>query len=160
MPSWTTRRWLAPAHRDARCTPRGFERAFVCFGQVGNKRLNFDALPGASKAPVDRVDACDASNPQCIIPYLQDIHRHYREAEVCVAPSPGQTVPPREAAADPQPEAHCLLPAARSRALLAVPGGQARLALVHEQADRHQRQDARDPDRLARGGAPQVQADA
>jgi len=49
--------------------------------QVGNKRLNFDALPGASKAPVDRVDACDASNPQCIVPYLQDIHRHYREAE-------------------------------------------------------------------------------
>ena len=49
---------------------------------MGNKRLNFDALPGASKAPVDRVDACDASNPQCIVPYLQDIHRHYREAEV------------------------------------------------------------------------------
>ena len=81
---------------------------------MGNKRLNFDALPGASKAPVDRVDACDASNPQCIVPYLQDIHRHYREAEVRVAPSPGQTGPPREAAApthSPRPTARCPLPA-------------------------------------------------
>ena len=71
--------------------PRGFDRAFT-LGQVGNKRLNFDALPGASKAPVDKVDACDASNPQCMIPYLQDIHRHYREVEVR-APSPWPNYP-------------------------------------------------------------------
>ena len=75
------RRWLTPTNRAAQCMPRGFDRALT-LGQVGNKRLNFDALPGASKAPVDKVDACDASNPQCMIPYLQDIHRHYREAEV------------------------------------------------------------------------------
>ena len=77
------RRWRPP--------PPPIEQPSACLrgltvcrahGQVGNKRLNFDALPGASKAPVDKVDAADASNPQCIIPYLQDIHRHYREAEV------------------------------------------------------------------------------
>ena len=79
---------------------------------MGNKRLNFDALPGASKAPVDRVDACDASNPQCIVPYLQDIHRHYREAEVRVAPSPWPNWPTaRSRGTDPQPEAHRPLPA-------------------------------------------------
>ena len=79
---------------------------------MGNKRLNFDALPGASKAPVDRVDACDASNPQCIVPYLQDIHRHYREAEVRVAPSPWPNWPAaRSRGTDPQPEAHRPLPA-------------------------------------------------
>ena len=56
---------------------------------MGNKRLNFDAIQGgsrstvdASKPAVDKVDAVDASNPQYIVPYLQDIHRHYREAEV------------------------------------------------------------------------------
>lgn len=104
MPSWTMRRWLTPTNRAAQCMPRGFDRALT-LGQVGNKRLNFDALPGASKAPVDKVDACDASNPQCIIPYLQDIHRHYREAEVRGAQPLAKTIPPR-AAADPHPAAH------------------------------------------------------
>ena len=81
---------------------------------MGNKRLNFDALPGASKAPVDRVDACDASNPQCIVPYLQDIHRHYREAEVRVAPSPRPNWP--AARSRDRPTARGPPPAARSRA--------------------------------------------
>ena len=74
-------------------------------GQVGNKRLNFDALPGASKAPVDKVDACDASNPQCIIPYLQDIHRHYREAEVR-RPALAKLLSHREPRPNPHPAAH------------------------------------------------------
>ena len=78
---------------------------------MGNKRLNFDALPGASKAPVDRVDACDASNPQCIVPYLQDIHRHYREAEVRGAQPWPNCPTARSRGTDPQPEAHRQLPA-------------------------------------------------
>ena len=60
--------------------------------QVTNKRLNFGELPRASKATVDKavdkVDAADASDPQCIVPYLQDIYRHYREAEVRRPPQP------------------------------------------------------------------------
>ena len=55
--------------------------------ELDNERLNFGELPRASQAPVDKavldkVDAADASDPQCIVPYLQDIYRHYREAEV------------------------------------------------------------------------------
>ena len=45
-------------------------------------------MPAAAKQPVDKVDAADASNPQYIIPYLQDIHRHYREAEALKHASP------------------------------------------------------------------------
>ena len=80
---------LLPGEQEAR---RQLQRRSWTAGQVGNKRLNFEALPGASKAPIDKVDACDASNPQYIIPYLQDIHRHYREAEVR-APSPWPNYP-------------------------------------------------------------------
>ena len=141
---------LLPGEQEAR---RQLLRRSWMAGQVDNKRLNFDALPGASKAPVDKVDACDASNPQCMIPYLQDIHRHYREAEVR-RPALAK-LSQREPRPTPTPR-----PTPRSRASLTVPGDQARLTVVHEQADRHQRPDARDPDRLAGGGAPQVQADA
>ena len=60
--------------------------------ELDNKRLNFGELPRASQAPVDKavdkVDAADASDPQCIVPYLQDIYRHYREAEVRRPPQP------------------------------------------------------------------------
>jgi cyclin B len=40
-----------------------------------------DGTKSYGKEQVDKVDAVDASNPQYIVPYLQDIHRHYREAE-------------------------------------------------------------------------------
>ena len=80
---------LLPGEQEAR---RQLQRRSWTAGQVGNKPLNFEALPGASKAPIDKVDACDASNPQYIIPYLQDIHRHYREVEVR-APSPWPNYP-------------------------------------------------------------------
>ena len=140
---------LLPGEQEAR---RQLQRRSWMAGQVDNKRLKFDALPGASKAPVDKVE-CDASNPQCMIPYLQDIHRHYREAEVR-RPALAK-LSQREPRPTPTPR-----PTPRSRASLTVPGDQARLTVVHEQADRHQRQDALDPDRLAGGGAPQVQADA
>ena len=52
-------------------------------------RPTFDRLhedSGKTQQPsepvVDRVDASDIKNPQAVIPYLMDIHRHYREAEV------------------------------------------------------------------------------
>jgi hypothetical protein len=31
---------------------------------------------------VDKVDAADTGNAQAVTPYLTEIHRHYREAEV------------------------------------------------------------------------------
>eukprot|EP00908_Phaeocystis_cordata_P004397 Transcript_14781.p1 GENE.Transcript_14781~~Transcript_14781.p1 ORF type:complete len:331 (-),score=182.44 Transcript_14781:239-1231(-) len=76
--------WRSPPHRHL---PPSLTRRRARL-QMGNKRLNFDAIQGgsrstvdASKPAVDKVDAVDASNPQYIVPYLQDIHRHYREAE-------------------------------------------------------------------------------
>ena len=67
---------------------------------MGIKRLNLGELPRAPKAPkapeaVDKVDAADVSDPQCIVPYLQDIHRHYREEEV------------RRPSLPPQPAVQC-----------------------------------------------------
>ena len=41
-----------------------------------------DAAPSAPKDPIDKVDLADSNNAQAVIPYLADIHRHYREAEV------------------------------------------------------------------------------
>ena len=66
---------------------------------MGMKRLNLGELPRAPKAAkapeaVDKVDAADVSDPQCIVPYLQDIHRHYREEEVR-RPSLPSTYSPR-----------------------------------------------------------------
>ena len=63
-----------------------------------------DGTKSYGKEQVDKVDAVDASNPQYIVPYLQDIHRHYREAEVrataplCRSPSRPPVPPPRRAA--------------------------------------------------------------
>ena len=76
-----------PMPSVSRVQPCGAEgKLDVARGQVGNKRLNLGFLPRASKTPVDKavdtVDKADASDPQCIVPYLQDIYRHYREAEV------------------------------------------------------------------------------
>ena len=106
---------------------------------VGIKRLNLGELPRAPKAPkapkdpeaVDKVDAADVSDPQCIVPYLQDIHRHYREEEV------------RRASRRPRSPRAALMPA-RSAA-----GAEAPLAVVHEQADQDRRRVARGPRRLA-----------
>jgi cyclin B len=44
-------------------------------------RSTEDAGRSAPKSPVDKVDMPDVHNPQAVIPYLHDIHRHYREAE-------------------------------------------------------------------------------
>jgi len=49
------------------------DAGFKCAGDVANAPYRTE--------PVDKVDAADASNAQYIVPYLQDIHRHYREAE-------------------------------------------------------------------------------
>ena len=110
---------------------------------VGIKRLNLGELPRAPKAPrapeaVDKVDAADVSDPQCIVPYLQDIHRHYREEEVS-RPSLPSTYSPRAG----------LMPA-RS-----VAGAEAPLAVVHEQADKDRRRVARGPRRLAGRDPPE-----
>jgi len=40
-----------------------------------------EVAPAAIKEPVDKVDLADVGNAQSVIPYLNDIHRHYREAE-------------------------------------------------------------------------------
>ena len=50
-----------------------------------NTLLNqFEEVGAAvSKEPVDKVDLADVNNAQAVIPYLADIHKHYREAEVC-----------------------------------------------------------------------------
>jgi hypothetical protein len=45
-----------------------------------------EAAPAAPKEPVDKVDMNDVNDPQANVPYLQDIHRHYREAEVHPGP--------------------------------------------------------------------------
>ena len=122
--------------------------------QVTNKRLNFGELPRASKATVDKavdkVDAADASDPQCIVPYLQDIYRHYREAEVRRSQSlaeaphcgrPTHTVAGARARTHPHaPLMHVHALRSRPHAPLTrqhapVAGAEAPLALVHEQAD-------------------------
>ena len=41
-----------------------------------------DAAPASVKEPVDKADLADINNAQAVIPYLADIQRHYREAEV------------------------------------------------------------------------------
>jgi hypothetical protein len=42
-----------------------------------------EAAPSnAPKEPVDKVDMADINDAQAVVPYLQEIHRHYREAEV------------------------------------------------------------------------------
>ena len=41
-----------------------------------------DAAPASVKEPVDKADLVDINNAQAVIPYLADIQRHYREAEV------------------------------------------------------------------------------
>jgi cyclin B len=48
-----------------------------------------EKLFDSAKAPaVDKVDILDVNNAQAVLPYLDDIHRHYREAEtVSVASS-------------------------------------------------------------------------
>ena len=59
-------------------------------------RSTEDAGRSAPKSPVDKVDMPDVHNPQAVIPYLHDIHRHYREAEArpptsTRAPAPHRT---------------------------------------------------------------------
>lgn len=43
-------------------------------------KMQEDSKP-AVKSPVDNVDKADINNAQAVIPYLGDIHRHYRESE-------------------------------------------------------------------------------
>ena len=96
------------AHRRAAPAPHRRPRA-----QVGGKglpgksssasaargvfdRSSEDAGRSAPKSPVDKVDMPDVHNPQAVIPYLHDIHRHYREAEArpptsMRAPAPHRT---------------------------------------------------------------------
>ena len=140
-----------PAPSVSRVQPCGAEgKLDDARGQVGNKRLNFGDLPRAPKAPVDSVDAADASDPQCIVPYLQDIYRHYREAEVRRSQSlaeaphcgrPTHTVAGARARTHPHaPLMHVHTLRSRPHAPLTrqhapVAGAQAPLALVHEQAD-------------------------
>lgn len=45
------------------------------------------SLRSAVKDLVDKVDMADINNPQANLPYMADIHRHYREAEVCHCPA-------------------------------------------------------------------------
>ena len=114
---------------------------------VGIKRLNLGELPRAPKAPkapeaVDKVDAADVSDPQCIVPYLQDIHRHYREEEVSRRSLPSTC--------SPQCSPRAALMPGRS-----VAGAEAPLAVVHEQADKDRRRVARGPRRLAGRDPPE-----
>jgi hypothetical protein len=55
-------------------------------GLVGSRGLfdrnHEDVGRSSVKEIVDKVDMLDIDNPQAVIPYLADIHRHYREAEV------------------------------------------------------------------------------
>ncbi len=122
----------------------------------------------APKEPVDKVDLADINNAQSCIPYMADIHRHYREAEVRPAPIPREDAftralvaagaapqssgPPR-APRSPSPFPGASVPALRARparspdsAVAAPAGAQHRVGNIYEQADRHQREDARDPD--------------
>ncbi|KAL3922220.1 MAG: hypothetical protein SGPRY_004637, partial [Prymnesium sp.] len=55
-------------------------------GRAGLEK-SFDEVASRPAAPtrketVDKVDALDCGNAQAVIPYLVDIHRHYRESEV------------------------------------------------------------------------------
>ena len=45
-----------------------------------------EAAPSSVKEPVDKVDMADVNDAQAVVPYLGDIHRHYREAEVRAPP--------------------------------------------------------------------------
>ena len=47
-----------------------------------------DAVPNAPKDPVDKADLPDIASAQAMIPYLGDIHRHYRESEARHTPAP------------------------------------------------------------------------
>ena len=56
--------------------------------QDGKARLAFDrhdepsnASKGARKEPVDKADMADIHNAQAVLPYIADIHRHYRDSE-------------------------------------------------------------------------------
>ena len=41
-----------------------------------------DAVHAPAAKPVDKVDQLDVNDPQANVPYLQEIHRHYRDSEV------------------------------------------------------------------------------
>ena len=47
-----------------------------------NKMSSLFEEAGSTKEPVDKADLNDVGNAQAMIPYLADIQRHYREAEV------------------------------------------------------------------------------
>merc|ERR1719506_2692832 len=55
--------------------------------QDGKARLAFDrmhedhAAKGPRKEPVDKADMADLHNAQAVLPYIGDIHRHYRDSE-------------------------------------------------------------------------------
>ena len=47
-----------------------------------NKMSSLFEEAGSTQEPVDKADLNDVGNAQAMIPYLADIQRHYREAEV------------------------------------------------------------------------------
>ena len=60
----------------------------------GKARLAFDRLhedlshapKGARKEPIDKADMPDINNAQAMLPYINDIHKHYRDSEVRLIP--------------------------------------------------------------------------
>eukprot|EP00967_Tisochrysis_lutea_P157544 scaffold320018_cov32-Tisochrysis_lutea.AAC.1 len=71
------------------CSQAGGVKGLSCKpsgGLLGGRglfdRSHEDAGRSVVKELVDKVDMGDINNPQAMIPYLADIHRHYREAEV------------------------------------------------------------------------------
>lgn len=73
-------------------------------------RNHEDVGQSAVKEIVDKVDMADIDNPQAVIPYLADIHRHYREAEVRTLSCKHARIPHilSSSAADPAQSAHSL----------------------------------------------------
>ena len=72
--------------------PTGFSPA----GALGTASSSSSG-PG-SAAGVLEVDAADASDPQCFVDYVNEIHAHYRSVEVKTSERdalPGQSAPAR-----------------------------------------------------------------
>ena len=170
----------------------------AAYAQPNKNKLTslFEEQAGSTKEPIEKCDLADVGNAQAVIPYMADIQRHYREAEVRHARDRPHTQPesyatpaerllllrsrprkhgaggahgsrPLMPRADPQGPSRWSRPirralpwrwpglssADRRRVLCLLvhsTGHQPRVGHFHEQADRHQPEDARDPHRLAR----------
>ncbi len=100
--------------------------------------------PEVPPSPLPDIDGEDRANPLYETAYVNDIYSYYRRIEPKFKIQPGYMTSQVRAAPSAAP------PAARARRppLTRAPP---------PSAGGHQRQDARHPHRLARGGAPQVQ---